>query len=107
MKFEMAGSDRLVHDELKSGELVEVEIAPGVWVPAIVVHDMETRVGVKLVTPVWYVQQKTTKTVICAPWFFSLFFKDKEEVKEEVEYSYTESVHTGRWYVRRPLPRPQ
>ncbi|OHA79114.1 MAG: hypothetical protein A2747_01260 [Candidatus Yonathbacteria bacterium RIFCSPHIGHO2_01_FULL_44_41] len=44
---------------LEKGELVEVSVADDCWVPAEVISDMETRVSVKLLRPVVWVERHT------------------------------------------------
>lgn len=101
-QYEIVARDEFIDEELKPGERVEVEISPRVWVPATVISDMETRVGVKLDTPVIIVEQTRIKTVQKPVGFLSWFKKTIETTTYDQKETYLTSTASGRWYVRRP-----
>lgn len=66
--------------ELRKGESVEVSITDEWWVSAEVISDMETRVSVKLLQPILWVERQT---VIQTPLLWFLKPKIKEIIKSQ------------------------
>jgi len=84
--------------DVQKGDRVEVQVSPGVWVPARVVHDMETRIGVELENPILVITKTRTIT--------HKFFSRKPVVTEEEKDTFTTTWSSGRAYVRYPKDRP-
>ena len=80
--------------DVREGDEVEVQVSPGIWVPARVIHDMDTRIRVKLDNPLLVI----TKTVTITYKLFSF----KPVVTEEEKDLFTTTWASGRAYVRYP-----
>ncbi len=85
-------------DDVEKGDRVEVQVSPGIWIPARVVYDMDTRISVELDTPILVITQIRTITHK----LFSLQPKVAEEEKSILTTTWT----SGRAYVRYPANRP-
>ncbi|MDO8604167.1 MAG: hypothetical protein Q7K40_02055 [bacterium] len=79
---------------LEKGEIVEVSVADDRWVPAEVISDMETRVSVKLLKPIIWVERHTVTKV---PWLGFLKPKTTETVTSKYIKTMTVSCLLVRW----------
>ena len=81
--------------ELQKGEIVEVSVADDRWVLAEVLSDMETRVSIKLLQPIVWVEDVTITNV---PWFRFL----KPKVVHTTTSKWVETMTVSCLHVRMP-----
>lgn len=80
---------------LQKGEIVEVSIADNHWVRAEVISDRETKVYVRLLNPIIWVEQHT---IIEVPWLRFL----KRRTTETTTSRYVETMTLSCSLVRKP-----
>jgi len=85
-------------EEVKRGDLVEVQVSPGAWVSGRVIADMETRISVVLDNPILVITRTQTITHRIFSW--------NPCVTEDETSVLVNTWTAGRAYVRYPKDRP-